>query len=60
MVMCVFKGRFNRICGLIWMEKMKKEVKGGDANMLGWVTRMMVVPLLEIIRVGLGIRFERG
>lgn len=60
MVMCVFKGRVNRIYGLILMEKMKKEVKGGDTNMLGWVTRIMVVPLLEIIKVGLGVRFERG
>lgn len=41
------------------MENMKKEVKGGDAKMLGWVTRIMVVPLLEIIRVGLRIMFER-
>lgn len=28
-------------------EKIKKEVKGGDANMLDWVTRIMVVPLLR-------------
>lgn len=41
-------------------KKMKNEVKGGDAKMLGWVTRITVVSLLEIIRVELGIRFERG
>lgn len=38
---------------------MQKEDKGGDPKMLGWVARIMVVLLLEVIRVGLGIRFER-
>lgn len=41
------------------MEKIKKEVKGGDTKMLGWIARIMVVLLLEITEVGLGIRFER-
>lgn len=41
------------------MEEMKKGVKGDHVRMLGWVTRITVVPLLEIIREGLVIRFER-
>lgn len=41
------------------LDERNEERIQSDAKMLSWVTRVIVVPLLEIIKIELEINFER-